>query len=261
MKRTPVTVELDRYPSALHSFMEDAMLFDSSCSKEARVIFIDKDDGYYLKSALQGSLKREAEMTAYFHKKGLATEVLFYLSGERDHMLTRRVSGEDSTYTKYLEDPKRLTVLQAELLRSLHEADYRDCPARNRMQEYLETAERNYQNGVYDSSLFPDNWGYASAEEAWETLQQGRALLKSDTLIHGDYCLPNVMLDAWRFSGFIDLGNGGVADRHIDLFWGVWSLFFNLKTDAYRDLFLDAYGRDKVDEEILQIIAAAEVFG
>ena len=33
------------------------------------------------------------------------------------------------------------------------------------------------------------------------------------------------------------------------------------KTDAYRDRFLDAYGRDKIDEEKLRIVAAAEVFG
>jgi kanamycin kinase len=69
------------------------------------------------------------------------------------------------------------------------------------------------------------------------------------------------MLDDWRFSGFIDLGNGGVGDRHIDLFWGAWTLWFNLKTDRYRDRFLDAYGRDKIDAPMLKIVAAAEVFG
>jgi kanamycin kinase len=85
--------------------------------------------------------------------------------------------------------------------------------------------------------------------------------LKADTLIHGDYCLPNVLLDGWRFSGFIDLGNSGVADRHIDLFWGAWTLGFNLHTDAYRGRFFDAYGRDKVDEDLIRVVAAAEVFG
>ena len=69
------------------------------------------------------------------------------------------------------------------------------------------------------------------------------------------------MLDDWKFSGFIDLGNGGVGDRHIDLFWGAWTLFYNLKTDAYCDRFLDAYGRDKIEEEMLRAIAAFEVFG
>jgi kanamycin kinase len=69
------------------------------------------------------------------------------------------------------------------------------------------------------------------------------------------------MLSDWSLSGFIDLGCGGVGDRHIDLFWGAWTLGFNLGTDEYRDIFFDAYGRDKIDLEKLKIIAAAEVFG
>ena len=80
-------------------------------------------------------------------------------------------------------------------------------------------------------------------------------------LLHGDYCLPNIILNGWKLSGFIDVGSGGVGDRHIDIFWGAWTLWFNLKTDRYRSRFLDAYGRDKADEEILAVIAAAEVFG
>jgi kanamycin kinase len=52
-----------------------------------------------------------------------------------------------------------------------------------------------------------------------------------------------------------------VGDRHVDLFWGAWTLCFNLGTDAYRARFLDAYGRDKAEEEKLRLIAAAEIFG
>ena len=47
----------------------------------------------------------------------------------------------------------------------------------------------------------------------------------------------------------------------MDLFWGMWSLEFNLKTDRYKDRFLDAYGRDVIEEELFRTIAAAEVFG
>lgn len=68
------------------------------------------------------------------------------------------------------------------------------------------------------------------------------------------------MLRDWHLEGFIDVGNGGVGDRHFDLFSGIWSLWFNLKTDQYADRFLDAYGRESVDLSLLKVIAAAECF-
>jgi kanamycin kinase len=237
-------------------------VYDSSCSPEARVYFIDKDGGYYLKTCGAGTLKREAEMTAYFHKKGIGAEVLTYLSqASADWLLTAAVSGEDCTHGQYLAEPKRLCDTIAERLRWLHEVDFSDCPIQNRNAEYLALAEQNYRTGNYDKTAFPDSFGYRTAEEAYRVLDTGRSAFQSDVLLHGDYCLPNIMLDHWKLSGFIDVGNGGVGDRHIDLFWGVWTLWFNLKTDQYASRFLDAYGRDRVNTEMLRVIAAAEVFG
>ena len=261
MKRTRITPDLTALPEEFHSLLSNAAVYDSSCSREARVLFIDKDGGYFLKSAPTGSLHNEAILDEYFHKKGLSSAVLAYRSLERDWLLTERVQGEDCTLGQYLDDPKRLCDTIATLLRALHELDAADCPVQNRTETYLNTAAHNYRNGIYDISLFPDNWGYISADEAWHTLEERRHLFEQNTLLHGDYCLPNILLDDWRFSGFIDLGNGGVGDRHIDLFWGAWTLNFNLKTDAYRERFFDAYGRDRIDGERLRAVAAAEVFG
>ena len=47
----------------------------------------------------------------------------------------------------------------------------------------------------------------------------------------------------------------------MDVFWGIWSLRYNLKTDKYRERFIDAYGRGRIDEDMLRIVAACEVFG
>jgi kanamycin kinase len=53
----------------------------------------------------------------------------------------------------------------------------------------------------------------------------------------------------------------GVGDKHIDLYWAIWSLQYNLKTDEYTDYFLDQYGRDNFDYHMLKVIAAYELFG
>ena len=261
MKRVIVKPDFGQIPAVFQPLLSGCAVYDSSCSPEAQVLFIDRDEGYYLKSAPLGALQAEAEMTAYLHGKDLAAEVLIYLSDARDWLLTRRVPGEDCTHGQYLAEPERLCNLLGEQLRMLHEMDASDCPVQDRLAGYRALAEKNYRSGNFDAAQFPDSFGYASAQAAWEVIGREGHLLKNEVLLHGDYCLPNVMLDDWRFSGFIDVGNGGVGDRHIDLFWGVWTLGFNLKTDRYGARFLDAYGRDRVDEEKLRIVAAFEVFG
>ena len=262
MQKTPIKLTPTEYPAVFGELLRGASLYDSSCSHAARVIFIDRDGGYYLKSAAAGTLRREADMTRWFGEKKLGAEVLDYRTEDgQDWLLTVRVPGEDCTHADFTSSPERLCDLTATLLRELHSVDTAGCPIPDHTARYLALAEHNYRAGHYDAALFPDNWGYASADEAWQVISAHGHLLKTDTLLHGDYCLPNIMLDNWRFSGFIDVGNGGVGDRHVDLFWGVWSLFFNLKTDRYRDRFFDAYGRDKIDLDMLRIVAACEVFG
>ena len=262
MNRKRIKIDLDRFPLEFVPLLKDTDVYDSSCSPEARVFFVDCDGGYYLKESPKGTLQKEADMTRFFHKKGLGTEVLAYQSaGDRDWLLTRRVPGEDCTHADYLADPRRLCDLLASLLRSLHETDTAECPVADRMSAYLSTAENNYRLGQWDLSYYTQDYGDVTPQQLWHTVKEGGEAFARDTLLHGDYCLPNVMLDNWRFAGFIDLGNGGVGDRHVDLYWGAWTLRFNLKTDCYRERFFDAYGRDKIDPELLRLVAAAEVFG
>jgi kanamycin kinase len=261
MKRTLINPDINSYPDDIRSFLQGADIYDSSCSPEARVIFIDKDGGYFLKSSPKGTLKKEADMTSFFHSKGLSTEVVLYRSDESDWLLTKKLIGEDCTHSAYLDDPHRLCDTLAELLRKLHEINTQNCPVADRMSDYFALAEKNYAKGQIDLSYYEQDYGSITADGAWNIVNEGKDLLCGKALLHGDYCLPNVILDNWRFSGFIDLGNGGVGDRHVDIYWGAWTLRFNLGTDKYRERFFDAYGKDKIDFDLLRVVAAAETFG
>jgi aminoglycoside phosphotransferase len=69
-------------------------------------------------------------------------------------------------------------------------------------------------------------------------------------LIHGDYCLPNVLVSQGKLSWLIDVGGTGLGDPRQDLAAGVWTLQYNLGKGFARD-FLDAYGAPAMtDEEI-----------
>lgn len=261
MVRKPIKVNFEEYPAVFLPYFNGADTYDSSCSPFAKVVFIDKDEGFYLKTSEKGSLKREADMTKFFASKGLSKKVVQYISADKDYMLTQRVSGEDCTYYKYIEEPKRLCDTIAVLLRELHETDFSGCPIQNHTELYFDTVDTNYKAGVFDNSFADDSLKRLNAEEAYKYVYERKACLKNEVLLHGDYCLPNIMLDEFKFSGFIDVGNGGVGDRHIDLFWGAWTLNFNLKTDVYRERFFDAYGRGLVDKEKIRLVSVIESFG
>lgn len=261
MKRIPIQSDLSAFPECFHPLLTGSAVYDSSCSPEARVYYLDREGGMYLKSAPAGSLKTEGEMTAFFHSKGLSAEVLSYVSDTRDWLLTRRIPGEDCIHPQYLEDPVRLCDTTATLLRQLHEVDPTGCPVTDSNQRRIGAARKGYARGYWENDLFAGVWDFSSREECWQAAEEAFPCLKPEVLLHGDYCLPNILLDNWAFSGFIDVGGGGLGDRHIDLLWGTWTLMFNLKTNRYSDRFLDAYGRDAVNPELLRGIAAIETFG
>ncbi|HKW71007.1 MAG TPA: phosphotransferase [Candidatus Dormibacteraeota bacterium] len=60
-------------------------------------------------------------------------------------------------------------------------------------------------------------------------------------LIHGDYCLPNVLVSDGKLSGLVDVGLSGLGNPEVDLAAGVWTLQYNYGKGFARP-FLDAYG-------------------
>ncbi len=258
MKRTEIFPDPDAFPSALRPYLR-GRVYDSSSSPEARVWFLP-DAALYLKRAPRGTLKKEAEMTSFFHKAGLSVEVLAYLSEDEDWLLTAAASGEDATHPTHLADGRRLAATIGEALRALHETEAAGCPVPDRTGDYLRTVEENAARGIFDPSFLPEG-SPLTRDTALATVRAAAPALTSRVLLHGDYCLPNILLREWKVTHFIDLGGGGIGDRHIDLFWGAWTLRYNLGTDRYRDEFFSAYGRELIDPELILAVAAAECFG
>jgi len=64
---------------------------------------------------------------------------------------------------------------------------------------------------------------------------------RGNVLIHGDYCLPNVLVHDGRLSAVVDVGRAGLGNPEDDLAAGVWTLQYNYGKGFARP-FLDAYG-------------------
>jgi len=257
MKKTKIEINPYDFPPQIKDLLKNASVYDSSCSADATVYYVDS--GYYIKTDDLTTLAEEAVMSRLFYDLGLGVEVVDYVAGDKDYLVTRAAVGEDLTH--YTSDPEKLCRLLAASLRNLHAQPITGIPLSSRHRRYQETADGEEKDGGYDAFVLTNRYTVNSKEEAWAVMQNGKHLLCADTLIHGDACLPNVIQNGGRFSAFIDFNMAGVGDKHIDLYWAIWSLSYNLKTDAYTDLFLDLYGRDRFDEEMLRVVAAFEAFG
>ncbi len=249
-------------PKELKEFVGIQELIDRSGHSPAKVF--ETGRGYFIKCDEPGELAREYQMTKIFYQLGFGPEAIKYITLDRDYLVTRKVQGED--LTKSLQEPLQICRLLADSLRLLHSQPItlppnNNTPVSSRYGRYMESAAGDVNGGYYDPSVCLDGYEPLSKEEAWDVMQQSKGLLRCDTLIHGDACLPNIMQQNGAFHSFIDLSMGGIGDRHIDLYWALWSLQYNLKTDAYSETFLDYYGRENFSEEVLKVIAAFEVFG
>ena len=209
------------FPEQLRTYIEGATLSDSSSHSGATVLYLDS--GYYLKIDQKGRLEREARIASWFEQEEIGTPVIHYLSTDKDYLLTKEAIGHDT-----------LAFL----------------------------AFKNYEKGEFYAKALLPQFRISSREEAFQLIREQGHLLKTDAFIHGDACLPNFILkDADHFSCFIDLGLADFSDLHIDLFWAVWSLNYNLHDPKYAELFLDYYGREQVDINKLRLVAAFEAFG
>ena len=224
MKKTETKINIAEFPKELHYLFEGATIYDSSSHPTMTTLYSTR--GYYIKYAEKGALKKDAELGKLFETMGMGVEVVHYLSDEKDYLVTKEAVGDDALAQYYLDNPEKLCKVLAEAMKYLHSRPIEGVPVSQCMDIY------------------------AKGENTGK--------LKQDTFIHGDFCLPNIILDNWKFSTFIDVGLAGAGDKHIDIYWVLWSLNYNLKTDKYTDYFLEQYGKDKVDMELLKLVKQVE---
>lgn len=255
MKKTRLTgLDVSLFPGAIGRLLEGQTVYDSSCSQAARVYYAES--GLYVKEAALGSLGHEAAMSRLFHAHGLGPEVMGYVSEGKDYLVTRAVPGQDLTH--YLDQPLLLCEKMAEALLQLHSISGENVVESPNLSLYQQGCQGK---DAFERYVLMEKFPIASRQEAVALAAAFRPLLKRDVLIHGDACLPNLMMENGRITGFIDFSVSGAGDRHMDLFWAVWSLAFNLKTERYTDVFLDAYGKNRVNRELLLAVSAMEALG
>lgn len=155
-------------------------------------------------------------------------------------------------------EPGRLVRLVAVALRRLHDLDPAACPFDHRLERRLDTVRQRVEAGLVDEADFDDDHRGRSATELYRLLLDRRPAVEDLVVAHGDACLPNLLAEGRRFSGFIDCGRLGVADRHQDLALAARDIEAELGA-AWAEAFLVEYGGD-IDGERLAYFRLLDEF-
>ena len=165
--------------------------------------------------------RREAQMTGWLQGKLPVPQVLHTaVENGMSYLLMSRLPGEMCCDERYMTRPDVLTSLLAEGLKQLWQVDTRDCPCRFSLDDRLLLAEDNVRHGRCEVELVePDTYGpggFRDPEHLLQWLKDHRPPM-DPVLSHGDFCLPNILLEGDAVSGFIDLGRCGIADKYQDI--------------------------------------------
>jgi kanamycin kinase len=162
--------------------------------------------------------------------------------GEGSWLVTAALPGHNAVSQRWLADPSAAVTAIGEGLRAMHDAlPVADCPFSWMAQQRIAAAQRAAAAGWLDTS----DWAPEHLELGIEgAIAQVQNIPTADQLVvcHGDACAPNTLIaDNGRWSGHVDLGDLGVADRWADLAVATWSTEWNYGP-GWEELLLDAYG-------------------
>ena len=177
------------------------------------------------------------------------------------YLLTSVIPGVDTATLAERADTNIAQVVRllAEGLRQVHDVPIHDCPFDHRLAHEIERVRVRIARGLVDEQQMGGLWRGQAVSDLFAELLATQPADEELVFTHGDYCLPNILVDGNRVSGFVDLGRAGVADRYRDLALAQRSLIRNYGV-AWVPLFFAEYGLPQPDEAKLTFYQLLDEF-
>ncbi len=163
--------------------------------------------------------KREVAVCRFLGGKLPVPEIIAYeVSNGKSFVLMSRIKGKMLCDESFLAEPDKLVSLAAEGMKMLWNVDCAGFPYDGSLDAKLLQAKGNIERRRITADYLDDETKsrFSTPERLWNWLNENRPDEKK-VFSHGDYCLPNILADNGKISGFIDLGCAGVCDFYQDI--------------------------------------------
>lgn len=222
--------------SYVKEFIKDAKVNKISigCSGDSVREVIREDGTYYIKIAKSNKLDKEYFMFNYLKNKSLAPGVVYFnYDGKISTLITKKLEGDMICCDEIYDDMYHVIDLAADAIKILQSIDISNCPFYNNLDLKLSTAKYNIDNKIVSTKdMTKENQKrFGSIEKAYEYLVNNKIKEEKLCFSHGDLSIPNVFYKDDKITGFIDLGDSGIADIWYDIAILVKSLRRNYETE------------------------------
>ncbi len=178
---------------------------------------------------------------------------------QTDFLLLSEVPGTNAVESTGYLNKAQIVVLLAQGLKTVHNVGAQNCPFDRSLNRVVEEAKFNVDNGLVREDDFDQKRKGRTAKDLFGDLLKTRPSSEDLVFTHGDYCLPNVILNDHSVSGFVDLHRAGVGDRYRDIGIAVRSIKRNLG-NGYDRLFFDEYGLREIDQGKIEYFQLVDEF-
>lgn len=253
-------------PDELKYIIKDSLYYKNEigCTNDEVIKIVTKHEiNYYLKIKAKKyyeTLLEEKKIYEWLSQYIPVPKVYYYHeSNLYEYLLVSEVIGKDSFLC--IENIEDTIKVLADSLTIFHRIPIKDCPFDNSISNKLSKAKKNVINNLVDENDFDANILGKSAKDVFDMCVLRQPKNEDLVVTHGDYCLPNIIINENKLSGFIDIGRAGIADRYQDLSLCYRSIIYNFKEKKYAERFLKYYTSDEIDyDKISYYILLDELF-
>ncbi len=202
-------------------FIDKANLEEISigCS-DSQVFKIEKNNKlYFIKISSKGNLTSEYEKLKWLRGKLSVPKIVLYdCTDDTEFLITESINGEMVCSEYYLNNPEIGINVIANAFKQINNVDIKNCPFNVTLDYKLALVENNVnKNLIHVEDLKAETLKrFGNLENIIKFLKDNKF---NDELCfsHGDVSLPNIFAIDNEFSGFIDVGECGIADKWFDL--------------------------------------------